>query len=101
MVQVMRVRARKDSNHVEVVKAFRDLGASVLDTAQLGNGAGDIIVGLHNHNVLVEIKDGSKPPSARKLTTDEVKFHDKWNGWIEIVCSLDDVVSLVNRIKAK
>jgi hypothetical protein len=97
----MRVRARKDSNHTEVVKAFRDLGASVLDTAQLGNGAGDIIVGLHNHNVMVEIKDGAKPPSARKLTPDEVQFHDEWKGWIEIVYSIDDVVSIVKRMVNK
>jgi len=96
----MRVRARKDSNHVEIVKAFRDMGACVLDTAQLGNGAPDCFIAMNKQCVAVEIKDGSKPPSARKLTPDEVKFHDEWSGWIEIVCNVDDVVNLVNRIRS-
>jgi len=95
----MRVRARKDSNHVEIVKAFRDLGATVLDTAQLGKGAPDIIIAMDRQTVSVEIKDGSKPPSARLLTTDEAKFHDEWKGWIEIVYTVDDVVRIVNEIR--
>ena len=95
----MRVRARKDSNHVEIVKAFRDLGASVFDTAQLGRGYPDINISLSNITVLVEIKDGAKPPSACKLTLDEVKFHDEWQGWVEIVYSVDDVIKLVNKLK--
>lgn len=95
----MRVRARKDSNHNEIVKAFRSMGVSVYDTAQLGNGFPDIAIGIGKVNVLIEIKDGTKPPSARKLTTDELAFHDEWRGWIEIVCSVDDVVNLVNRIR--
>lgn len=97
----MRVRARADSNHKEIVKAFRDMGASVLDTKQLGNGAPDIIVAMNNQTVSVEIKDGKKVPSARKLTPDEIDFHDKWQGWIEIVYSTDDVINLVNRIRTQ
>lgn len=96
----MRVRARKDENHIAIVKNFRQLGATVLDTAQLGNGAPDILIGYKGHNVAIEIKDGSKVPSQRKLTPDEVKFHDEWQGWIEIVYSVDDVINLVNRIRA-
>jgi hypothetical protein len=95
----MRVRARKDSNHVAIVKAFRDMGVSVHDTAQLGAGFPDIAIGIGKVNILIEVKDGQKPPSARKLTPDEVKFHDEWQGWIEIVCSVDDVINLVNRIR--
>ena len=95
----MRVRARKDSNHVEIVKAFRDLGASVFDTAQLGGGFTDLVCGINKVNLLVEVKDGSKPPSACKLTLDEVKFHDEWQGWVEIVYSVDDVIKLVNKLK--
>jgi len=97
----MRVRARKDSNHVEIVKAFRDLGATVLDTAQLGKGAPDIIIAMDRQTVSVEIKDGSKPPSARLLTTDESKFHDEWKGWIEIVYTVDDVIRIVEQIRGK
>jgi hypothetical protein len=28
----------------------------------------------------MEIKDGSKVPSARKLTEDQVTWHNRWNG---------------------
>jgi hypothetical protein len=76
------------------------MGVSVFDTAQLGNGFPDIAVSIGKVTALIEIKDGSKPPSARKLTPDEVKFHDEWQGWIEIVCSVDDVVNLVNRLRS-
>jgi Holliday junction resolvase len=96
----MRVRARADSNHTEIVKAFRACGASVLDTKQLGNGAPDIVVGLNKQCIAVEIKDGKKVPSKRKLTPDEVKFHDEWQGWIEIVYSTEDVINLVNKIRS-
>jgi hypothetical protein len=95
----VRVRARKDSNHNEIVKAFRQLGASVHDTAQLGAGFPDICVAIGKTTLLIEIKDGEKPPSARKLTEDEAKFHDEWQGWLEIVCSVDDVINLVKRIR--
>jgi len=95
----MRVRARKDANHTEIVKNFRELGASVLDTAQLGKGAPDILIGYQGHNVAIEIKDGSKPPSARLLTTDEAKFHDEWQGWIEIVYTVDDVIRIISEIR--
>jgi hypothetical protein len=97
----MRVRARKDSNHVAIVKAFRDMGVSVHDTAQLGAGFPDIAIGIGKVNVLIEIKDGAKTASKRQLTPDEVKFHDEWRGWIEIVYSTDDVINLVNRIRTQ
>jgi hypothetical protein len=49
--------------------------------------------------LLVEIKDGNKIPSKRKLTPDEQKWHDEWRGQKVIVESVEDVVALVNGIK--
>lgn len=92
----MRKRARVDANHAEMVKAFRALGCSVLDLSQLGNGCPDILVGVRgSHNVLVEIKDGKKKPSARKLTPDEEEFFATWRGPRFVADSLRDVETVV------
>jgi Holliday junction resolvase len=92
----MRRAARTDSNHAEIVKAFRALGCTVLDLSQLGSGCPDILVGTGVHNVLVEIKDGAKKPSARKLTPDEKTFFDEWKGPRFVAENLSDVVRVVN-----
>ena len=79
----MRKRGRTDDNHKEIRDTFRDLHCSVADTSGAGDGFPDIVVGLRNNhgeciNLMVEIKDGSKPPSKRKLTKAQVDFHRDW-----------------------
>ncbi len=78
-----------DSNQPAVVKALRDIGVSVKVVSET-KGFCDIIAGYRGVNVLLEIKDGSLPPSARKLTADEQAFHDTWAGQIAIVTSPED-----------
>jgi len=94
----MRVRARKDNNHTDIVGTFRACGCSVLDTSQLGKGAPDLIIGYQGKSVLVEVKDGSKPPSQRKLTVDEYEFQQTWRGRYEIIASVDDAINLLRTI---
>jgi hypothetical protein len=81
-----------DDNHAEIVATFRRLGYSVRSTATLGKGFPDIIAGKWGHNYLCEIKDGSKPPSARKLTEDEETFWQEWRGSIHLIESVQDVI---------
>lgn len=90
----MRRIAKIDGNQHEVVDAFRKLGFSVLLLHQVGGGCPDILVGKYKRNVLVEIKDDSKPPSARKLTNDQRWFHESWHGEIYIVNNVADVFKL-------
>lgn len=78
--------------------ALRAIGASVLDIHDLGHGAPDLLVGFRAQNLLLEVKDGRKPPSRRVLTPDEQTFFDNWRGPIYIVYSGVDAVSLVNRM---
>jgi len=92
----VRRAARTDSNHTQIVSAFRKLGCSVLSLAALGKGCGDILVAKHGQTCMVEIKDGSKPKSGRKLTPDEVKFHQSWQGALFIVETLADVEHVYN-----
>lgn len=91
----MRLKPRKDSNHTEIVAALRQAGCSVFDTAGLGHGFPDLVVGLRGKNYLVEVKDGSLPPSQRKLTGDEVDFHESWRGQIFIVTSVEEAIAFV------
>jgi hypothetical protein len=91
----MRKHARKDTNQDEIVQAARDLGATVLLTHQLGGGAPDIIIGWRGLNYLVEIKDGAKPPSRRRLTKDEKEFHQLWRGQICVIKSVDELLELL------
>lgn len=62
--------ARQDDNHDEIRTAFRSFGAVVIDTFQLPNTF-DMLVAFRGKLYPVEVKDGSKPPSRRKLTEGE------------------------------
>ena len=81
----MRRAARTDENQEQIVKALRAVGASVQSLAAVGHGVPDLLVGYQGKNILIEIKDGNKTPSKRKLTDDQVKWHESWNGGAVVV----------------
>ena len=83
----MRRAARTDANLSAVVQAFRALGCSVHVT----NGAWDATIGYGGLTMLIEVKDGAKPPSARKLTPAQERFRETWTGGIYLVRDMDDV----------
>jgi len=86
----MRRAARTDENQEQIVKALRAVGASVQSLAAVGHGVPDLLVGYEGKNILIEIKDGNKTPSKRKLTDDQVKWHESWNGGaVAVVDSVD------------
>lgn len=90
----MRMAAKVDRNHSEIVSALRKFGCSVLPIHQLKN-CGDVIVAKNLKTCIVEIKDGNKPPSAKKLTVGEERFRDGWQGLYFVVENLADVIALV------
>jgi hypothetical protein len=57
---------------------------------QLGQGKPDLLVGFRGRNVLLEVKDGAKPPSRRKLTDDEADWHRDWRGQVDVVESKEE-----------
>jgi hypothetical protein len=91
----MRLAARVDSNQKVIVEALRKCGASVRSLAQIGDDFPDVIVGFRNLNFLLEIKDGSKPPSRRKLRPGQRVFHATWQGQIAVVTSVDEALETV------
>jgi hypothetical protein len=78
-------KGRVDGNHGDVVKALRDAGIGAVSTASVGDGFGDVVAGFRGVNVLLEVKDGDKEPSKRRLTAAERAFHDTWPGQIAVV----------------
>jgi hypothetical protein len=76
----VRRAGRVDENQGRVVAALRALGASVAITSGAGNGLPDLLVGFHHETFLLELKDGDKPPSAKKLTPAEQHFVEHWKG---------------------
>ncbi|VVE31356.1 hypothetical protein PEP31012_03693 [Pandoraea eparura] len=93
----MRRAAKVDANQPEIVSALRAIGATVAVTSTAGQGFPDICCGWRGRNVLFEIKDGSKPPSARKLTPDQIEFHAAWKGEIAVITSAAEAVDYLLR----
>lgn len=46
---------------------------------------------------MIEVKDGKRPPSARKLTEAQEDFVAGWRGHWCLVTSADDAVGLLTR----
>ena len=70
--------AKVDRNQKEIVEALRAQGAFVIITSQLKN-AFDILVCYDSKIFIMEIKDGTLPPSKRKLTPGEKKCKEGVN----------------------
>lgn len=90
--------ARKtDANHKSIADALRRVGFEVVDFSSMGRGVPDLWACKAGRAIWVEVKDGSKPPSARQLTEAQQHFHEKCQRQgIEIVTvtSVEDAVRL-------
>lgn len=91
----MRRAARIDANQGAVVAYLRNLGMSVCILSPMGKGIPDLLVGWRGLNVLLELKDGAKPPSAQELTGDERDWHAKWAGQLAIANSPEAAARVV------
>ena len=93
----MRRAAKVDANQSDIVAALRMAGATVQPLHAVGKGCPDLLVGYQRVNYLLEVKDGSKVPSAQKLTEDQVEWHELWRGQSAVV---NDVKSALLAIGA-
>jgi hypothetical protein len=98
----LRRRAAKvDSNQADIVAALRAIGCSVAVTSAAGDGFTDLVVGDHGNNYLMEVKDGSLPPSKRKLTDDQIEFHGSWKGQICVVHLVAGAIGFITAHRKK
>lgn len=82
--EAVRRRHAIDANQPRIIHVLEAAGVRVWDTSALGSGFPDLVcyrpaTGLLR---LVEVKDGSKPPSARKLTAPEQDFARNFPVWV-------------------
>ena len=94
----MRRAAKVDANQSEIVAALRKVGVTVQPLHTIGQGCPDLLCAFRQVNFLLEVKDGSKPPSARKLTPDEAKWIGAWRAPVYIVNNALEAVGLLGHI---
>jgi hypothetical protein len=89
-------RVRKvDANQPDIVQTFRAMGCEVWITSEIGRGAPDLVIRKGSQVRLIEVKDGLKAPSARKLTKDEEEFKDRWEPVYAVIESPEQAHQLV------
>jgi len=91
----MRRAAKVDSNHPEILAAFRQLGCSVLPLHQLGGGVPDALIGLGGRSILVEIKAGKG-----QLNEGQAIWHADWKGAIATVRDMGGVITTVKLLRS-
>ena len=92
--------AKIDANQEAVVTALRAAGATVQSLAGVGKGVPDLLVGFKGQTLLLEIKDGNKPPSKRSLNEDQLRWHGNWKGGaLAVVDSPDAALRMIRVIK--
>ena len=89
--------AKVDANQQTVVDALRRVGCTVEITSQIGNGFPDLLVytPFLCRNLLLEVKDGNKPASKRKLTPGQRRWHRDWPADVYVVKDVDEALRVV------
>lgn len=93
---------RKDANHADIKGTLELLGAGIYDAASDGSPY-DFLVFRRGQIFIVEVKDGKKPQSARKLSVKEVRLHDlaRQHGVdIHIIKTEDEALALLGARRA-
>jgi hypothetical protein len=91
----MRRAAKVDATQAAIVSALRAAGAGVLSLAALGRGVPDLLIWYRGGYLLLECKDGAKPPSHRKLTQDQQDWMAEWPGEVHVVLSPADALKAI------
>ena len=90
--------SRTDANQQELVAALRKMGCSVECLHAVGGGVPDLMVGKQGITLLMEVKDGKKPPSQRQLTKPQVRWHSEWRGHVVVVTSAEQAMAIINKL---
>ena len=89
---------RIDANQAAIVRALRQMGASVQSLASVGDGVPDLLIGYKGVNLLAEVKDGNAEPSRRRLTEAERDWHCLWHGQVCVLESVEEAIHLLEKL---
>ena len=90
-----RLAARVDTNQAQIVAELRQCGVTIEHLHTIGQGCPDILCGWRGENYAFEIKDPDKPPSKRRLTEDEERWHQEWGGQVDIILTAEDALKVM------
>jgi len=92
-MSIHRRAARTDKNQEAIVKGLRQMGAEVWFIKE----PCDLLIRYRDQFFIVEIKDGSKPPSQRKLTPQQVEFFATPCSRQAVCTNLDEAIALLTK----
>lgn len=81
---------RRDGNHAEIKKALEDCGCSVWDTADVGGGFPDLVVGRQGKTHLIEIKTAKGKEKPK-----QAKARAAWRGSWHVVKTIQQALEVV------
>ena len=96
----MRRAAKTDDNHARCVSVLRANGWSVLSLAAHGRGVLDLLVARDRFTCLLELKDGAKPASKRRLTKDQQAFVRQWKGAWAVVIKAEEAPQIAENLRS-
>lgn len=80
---------RTDGNQAQVMAWLRDLGCTVIDLHTLGKDIPDLLVGIGDANVLVEVKTADG-----ELSAGQKRFFEEWKGPKAVARTVEDCVQI-------
>jgi Holliday junction resolvase len=92
-----RYASKVDANHAAVREALRQVGWTVVDFSRAGSGVFDLLALKPGKCLFVEVKDGQKSASRRRLTPAQVELHGEFAraGWpVVVITSVSEALLL-------
>lgn len=93
----MNYHKRTDKNQKAIVEALRKIGCSVFVLSDAGQGLPDLLVGVDNFTLLLEVKTKDNWYGKKGLSETQNEFKTKWKGGLLLI--VYDPEDAVNKVQ--